>query len=83
MAATPLRTPAEVMRDEMAMRDRIVAALEGGPRTIPEIAATLGSPLPDVTAWVMALRRYGVLEELPKPKADDYYRYGLAAGGDR
>jgi hypothetical protein len=27
---------------------------------------------------VMALRRYGVLEELPKAKADDYYRYKLA-----
>jgi hypothetical protein len=24
---------------------------------------------------VMAMRRYGSLEELPKPKADDYFRY--------
>jgi hypothetical protein len=31
-----------------------------------------------VTLWVMALRRYGALEEIPKPKADDYYRYRLA-----
>ncbi len=50
-------------------------------------------PARDVTLWVMALRRYGALEELPKPKAEDYYRYrlvgedaaagstGLGAGG--
>jgi hypothetical protein len=77
MTAAP-RGPAEVMRDEMAMRGRIVAALREGPLTIPDLAAALGDPVPEVTFWVMALRRYGVLEELPKPKAEDYYRYRLA-----
>jgi hypothetical protein len=81
------RAPAEVMRDEMAMRERIAVALREGPKTIPELAAALGSPAPEVTLWVMALRRYGTVEELPKPKAEDYYRYRLsgepsaAAGG--
>ncbi|HVO36436.1 MAG TPA: hypothetical protein VMT21_12765 [Gemmatimonadales bacterium] len=78
MATAALRRPAEVMRDEMVMRSRIVAALQDGPHTIPELAAALGSPVPEVTQWVMALRRYGALEELPKPKAEDYYRYRLA-----
>jgi predicted Rossmann fold nucleotide-binding protein DprA/Smf involved in DNA uptake len=73
--ATP-RAFAEVMRDEMVMRPRILASVADGPKTIPEIAAALGAPAPEVTLWVMALRRYGALEELPKPKADDYYRYG-------
>lgn len=72
--ATP-RSPAEIMRDEMTMRPRILAALADGPKTIPEIAEALGAPSPEVTLWVMALRRYGALEEMPKPKADDYYRY--------
>jgi len=26
----------------------------------------------------MALRRDGAIEEIPKPKTDDYYRYKLA-----
>jgi hypothetical protein len=78
MATQTMRSLAEVMRDEMVMRGRIVAALREGPRTIPELAAALGSPAPEVTLWVMALRRYRALEELPKPKADDYYRYRLA-----
>ncbi len=72
------RSPGEVMRDEMVMRPRIVAALREGPKTIPELADALGSPSPEVTLWVMAMRRYGALEELPKPKAEDYYRYRLA-----
>ena len=74
-APTTPRGPAEIMRDEMTMRPRVLAAVADGPKTIPEIAAALGAPAPEVTLWVMALRRYGALEELPKPKADDYYRY--------
>ena len=78
--ATP-RDPAEIMRDEMLMRPKILAALGGGPKTILEIADALGAPAPEVTLWVMALRRYGALEELPKPKAEDYYRYRAVGTG--
>ena len=74
------RDPSEVMRDEMIMKDRIASLLREGPRTIPEIADALRCPAREVTLWVMALRRYGVLEELPKAKADDYYRYEAAKG---
>ena len=69
------RDPSEVMRDEMLMRGKIADLVREEPRTIPEIAEALGCPAREVTLWVMALRRYGVLEEMPKAKADDYYRY--------
>jgi hypothetical protein len=75
MAAAAPRGAAEVMRDEMVMWERIAAVLSDGPKTIPELAVALGSPVAEVTMWVMAQRRYGALEELPKPKAEDYYRY--------
>ncbi len=82
MTAGPMpRGFADVMRDEMVMRPRIAAVLREGPKTIPEIAEALAAPARDVTLWVMALRRYGALEELPKPKADDYYQYRLAGEG--
>jgi len=68
----------EVIRDEMVMKDRIVSLLREEPRTIPEIADALACPVREVALWVMAMRRYGSLEELPKPKADDYFRYRLA-----
>ncbi len=78
MGGARRRDPAEVMRDEMIMRDRIVSVLREGPKTIPEIAEALGCPPREATLWVMALRRYGALEDLPKPKSEDYYRYRLA-----
>jgi hypothetical protein len=68
----------EVLRDEMIMKDRIASVLREGPKTIPEIAEALACPVREVTFWVMAMRRYGSLEELPKSKADDYFRYKLA-----
>ena len=78
MTALPPRPLAEVLRDEMVAKDRIAQVLHDGPRTIPEIAEALGAPSWEVTLWVMAMRRYGALEELPKPKADDYFQYRLA-----
>ena len=71
------RDPSEVMRDEMLMKEKIASLLRESPRTIPEIADALRCPAREVTLWVMALRRYGALEEIPKPKADDYYQYKL------
>lgn len=78
MAKERRRDPSEVMRDEMLMKGKIASFLGEEPRTIPEIAEALGCSPREVTLWVMALRRYGALEEIPKPKADDYYRYKLA-----
>ena len=78
MAGERRRDPSEVMRDEMVMKAKIASLLREEPRTIPEMADALGCPAREVTLWVMALRRYGALEELPKAKVDDYYRYRLA-----
>ena len=77
MSGQGMRNRAEVLRDEMLMQDRILAVLKRGPLTIPELAEELRFPGWEVTAWVMALRRYGRLKELPKGRADDYYQYAL------
>ena len=42
MSSAVPRPLAEVLRDEMVMRDRIAAVLGDGPKTIPEIAELLG-----------------------------------------
>ena len=73
-----LRNLDEVLRDEMVERDRISGFLRTGPHTIPEIAAGLSEPVDEVTKWVMGMRRYGRLHELPKGRADDFYQYELA-----
>lgn len=72
---TPIRNLADILRDEAGMHERIAELLRESPRTIPEIARDFPAPEREVTLWVMAMRRYGLLEDLPKSKADDYYRY--------
>ncbi|MEJ2076800.1 MAG: MarR family transcriptional regulator [Acidobacteriota bacterium] len=69
----------EIMRDEMVMSDKIAGVLADGPKTIPEIADSLGCPSYEVQLWVMAMRRYGKIDALPKGRADDYFQYGLKA----
>ena len=72
-----VRDPREVIRDEMLMRDRVLAALSDGPKTVPEIAETMGFPVYEVMYWVMAARKYGYVEEIKEPNEDDYYQYML------
>jgi predicted Rossmann fold nucleotide-binding protein DprA/Smf involved in DNA uptake len=65
----------EVMRDEMIMRGRIVEAIQNEPRTVPEIAEALGTPVHETVCWVMAMRRYGMIEEVGRPDVDGYFKY--------
>ena len=73
-----LRNLKEVLRDEMVQRERVAAVLRTGPKTLPQIAEELHAPVVEVTKWLMAMRRYGRVHELPKERADDYFPYALA-----
>lgn len=66
---------AEVMRDEMIMKDKILSLLNESPRTVPELALALERPTKDVVFWIMAMWRYGSVEELGKPDGEGYYKY--------
>lgn len=72
-----LRDISEILRDEMRIRDRISRIMHRGPKTIPELAEALGMPSHEVLMFVMAMRRFGVIEELPKNKKEDYFHYKL------
>ena len=69
------RDPGEIMRDEMIMKERILARLREEPATIPEIATTLEHPAFDVMFWIMAMWRYGLIEEVGKPNDEGFYKY--------
>jgi hypothetical protein len=71
-----MRDPREVMREEMLMRDSVLAVLREGPRTVPEIAEAMGFPVHEVMYWVMGARKYGLVEEVKDPESD-YYQYAL------
>jgi predicted transcriptional regulator len=53
----------------------IQGALQGGPRTVPEIAQATGLPSPTVMWYVMAMKRYGQVAE--GAQAGDYMQYAL------
>ena len=76
------RNTAEIMRDEMVMKDRILSILAKEPKTIPEIAAALKYSSNEVMYWVMAMWRYGSLEEVGKPNDEGYYKYRPVETGE-
>lgn len=73
-----LRDIRETLRDEMYIRDKIGRILHQGPKTIPELAEALNMPPHEVVMFVMAMRRFGMVEEMPKSKREDYFHYKLA-----
>ena len=76
---TPLRDMREVMRDEMVMKDKIIAFVQDGEKSVPEIAQELGCPTHEVMYWVMAMRRYGKLVEVGRPDDDGYFKYKVVS----
>ena len=72
------RDVADIMRDEMLMREEITRLLQDGPKTIPQLADSLDQPRHEVLIWTMAMRKYGVVEETGQPDEEGYYRYQLA-----
>ncbi|MCB0908027.1 MAG: hypothetical protein KDB63_13020 [Nocardioidaceae bacterium] len=71
----PLRPTREVIREEPLMHAPILAALADGPLTIPEIAERIGAPANETLFWVMGMRRYGKLVEIPEADDEGYFQY--------
>lgn len=80
MSTQTLRDPREVIREEMSMHAVITAALADGPLTVPAIAEAIGRPAEEVVYWVMGMRRYGHLVELPDDE-DGWFPYALTSTG--
>ncbi len=77
--STTKRDLREVMRDEMIMRGRIVAILKEESKTVPEVSEVLGTPEYETVYWMMAMRRYGLVEEVGRPDIDGYFKYEFRA----
>ncbi len=65
----------ELVREEHAMRAPILAALADGPLSVPELAERLGYPGREVMFWIMGMRRYGYIAEVPGADDEGYFRY--------
>lgn len=75
MTAAIGRDPREIIREEPLRHRSILDALADGPLTIPQIAAAIGQPSAEVVFWVMGMRRYRLLAELPDADDDGYFLY--------
>jgi DNA-binding IclR family transcriptional regulator len=67
----------EVIREEPLVRDRLLGLLRGGPRTVPELAAS-GLPASEVMTWMMSMRKYGYVAE-QDAAGDGYYLYAAVS----
>ncbi len=74
-AETVARTQA-LLKEQQAFRKKLRAAMKGGPKTIPEIAAAANLPSDQVLWHVMAMKKYDLVCEVGKEA--EYYQYQLA-----
>jgi hypothetical protein len=68
---------AEIMRDEMIARERILSLIREKPMTVPELADALGASCRETMLWTMALWKYGHVSEAGLPDDKGYYRYQI------
>jgi predicted transcriptional regulator len=67
----------EELKNFNRMKRSIRTALEGGPKTIPELARELDITLGEATYYLMSLRKYGMVETGDLDDMDEYYYYQL------
>ena len=65
-------------QDEMWLQRRILGILNAhGPMTVRDLAQKLEWPEDEIMMYLMAMRRYGLVEEAPKERREFYFRYGI------
>jgi predicted transcriptional regulator len=67
----------EMLREQQGIRRRLQRALQGGPSTVPRLAAATGMPPHEVLWHVTAMKKYGMVEEAGMDEAGEYYTYCL------
>jgi Fic family protein len=67
----------EELKNFNRMKRSIRTALEGGPKTIPELSRELDITLAEATYYLMSLRKYGMVETGDLDDLDEYYYYQL------
>lgn len=64
-------------REHMEIIKRLGVLLTGGSLTVPELSKAAELPTPCVLWHVIAMKKYGMVNEVEKD--GDYFRYALAA----
>jgi hypothetical protein len=80
MSTTAIRDTREIIWEEPLMHAPIIRALAEGPLTVPQIAEAIGQPSYEVMFWVMGMRRYRMVVEVPDANEDGYFQYAIMDG---
>jgi predicted Rossmann fold nucleotide-binding protein DprA/Smf involved in DNA uptake len=67
----------ELLKDQQGVRKTISRALQGEPKTIPQIAQNTGIPAHEVLWHIAAMKKYGQVAENGLDEDYEYYLYGL------
>jgi len=62
-------------KEQRDVRRKITQALEGDPKTVPEVAAASGVPAPEVLWHITAMKKYDLVAEVGM--SAEYYTYQL------
>lgn len=64
-----------MVKEQNRIQKEIRQAMVTGPKTVPEISKATGLPSQTVFWHLMAMKKYGMVEEAEE--SDSYYSYGL------
>jgi len=70
----------ELVKQQTKMKKMVLDAFRDEPKTVPEVAKALNSATSEAMYWVMALKKYGFIEETEEITDDGYYKYQLVEG---
>jgi uridine kinase len=68
----------ELVKQETKMKRMVLDAFRVEAHTVPEVAQALNLASHEAMHWVMALRKYGLLEDTQEVSDEGYYKYKLA-----
>ena len=67
----------ELLKNQQAVRQSLLKALQHTPRTVPQLAAAASMQAHEVLWHIAAMKKYGIVEEAGMDDNGDYYLYKL------
>lgn len=66
-----------MLKEQKSNRKAISRTIQGGPKSVPQIAEATGMPAHEVLWYVAAMKKYGLIKEEGLDEDYEYYLYSL------
>ena len=67
-----------MLKRQQAARRMLEKAMQGGPCSVPQLAAQTGIPAPEILWHIASMKKYGIVTEAGMDGSGDYFLYSLA-----